>query len=62
MKVKYFNDMNADNLEKVLSHTDKTVEFRKEMESIELVCNYEFNGSSSLKDLHILVTILSSNI
>ena len=52
--------MNADNLEKVLTHTDKTVEFRKEMESIELVCNYEFNGSSSLKDLHILVTIWSS--
>ena len=52
--------MNADNLEKVLTHTDKTVEFRKEMESIELVCNYEFNGSSSLKDLHILVIILSS--
>ena len=47
--------MIAGNLERVLSHTDKTVDFRKDMEAIELVCNYEFDGSSSLKDLHILV-------
>ena len=42
-------------MEKVLGFTNKTVEFRKDMETIELLCNVEFNGSTSLKDIHILV-------
>ena len=55
MKENNPNIMIAGNLERVLAHTDKTIDFRKDMEAIELVCNYEFEGSTSLRDLHILV-------
>ena len=44
-----------DNLERVLESTNRTVNYRKEMENIELVTEVEFKGSRSLKDLHILV-------
>ena len=44
-----------DNLEKYLKEVNKTIEFKKKMEEIELVCHVEMNGSSTLKDLHVLV-------
>ena len=43
------------NLEKVLSYNNKTVKFKEDLEAIELVCNTEFNGAKSLRDIHILV-------
>ena len=43
------------NLEKVLSYNNKTVQFKEDLEAIELVCNTEFNGAKSLRDIHILV-------
>ena len=46
-----------ENLEKFLNATNKTVDFKKEMEGIEVVCEIEFQGSKSLKDLHILVIL-----
>ena len=45
-------------LEKVLDATNKTVEYKKDMLAIELVTEVEFRGSTSLKDLHILVTLI----
>ena len=54
-KMHPFTDISTGNLEKVLCSINKTVEFRQDMENIELVCNVEFNGSTSLKDIHILV-------
>ena len=38
--------------------TNKTVEYKKDMLAIELVTEVEFRGSTSLKDLHILVTLI----
>ena len=38
--------------------TNKTVEYNKDMLAIELVTEVEFRGSTSLKDLHILVTLI----
>ena len=38
--------------------TNKTVDYKKDMQAIELVTEVEFRGSSSLKDLHILVALI----
>ena len=47
--------MHLDNLEIYLNETNKSVEHKKKMEDVELVCQVEFKGSTILKDLHILV-------
>ena len=42
-------------LELYLRDVDKTVEAKRDMENIELVCDTEFNGSILLKNIHLLV-------
>lgn len=44
-------------LEKYLRDVFKTVEFKSELEKIELVCQLEFAGSTQFKDIFILVFI-----
>ena len=44
-------------LEIYLMDADSSSESRKNLRDIELVCEGELNGSSTLRDLHILVRI-----
>ena len=41
---------------------DKSIELKKELTDIDTVCQLEFSGSTTLKDLHILVTIKNVHI
>lgn len=41
-----------------LNDANKTLDHKKKMEDIELVCKVEFTGSMVLKDIHILVSKL----
>ena len=44
-----------DKMKKWLDSQHQTVEYAKKMQEIELVCQVEFNGSTTLRDLHVLV-------
>lgn len=41
-------------LEEYLADANKTIEYKKKIQDIELVCEVEFGGSKVLKDIHIL--------
>ena len=41
-----------------MTDMDKSVEFQKNLRDMELVCEMEMMGSTTLKDLHILVSIV----
>ena len=43
------------NLELYLSSVLKTVQYKQQMDDIELTCHTEFNGLMVLKDIHIIV-------
>ena len=45
----------SDNLELYLKDVTMTVEFKSELEKVEMVCELEFGGSTVLKDITILV-------
>ena len=51
-----------DNLELYLKAVTMTVEFKTELEKVELVCTLEFGGSTVLKDITILVKITKNII
>ena len=44
-------------LEVYLKDVDRSIESKKDLREIELVCEMEMNGSRTLKDLHLLVSI-----
>lgn len=48
-------------MEKYLGEIHQTVEHKKQMQDMDLVCKIEFNGSTTMKDIHILVYIASRN-
>ena len=53
-----FTNFTVGHLEEYLADANKTVEYKKKMEDIELVCEVEFSGSKLLKDIHILVGLI----
>ena len=48
-------NLNLGHLEVYLMDVDKSVESRKNLRDIETVCETELQGSTLLRDLHILV-------
>ena len=44
-----------DYMEKYLAEIHQTVEHKKQMQEFDLVCRLEFNGSTTMKDIHVLV-------
>ena len=42
-------------MELYLSNIDNSLQFSEQLKNISLVCEVEFNGSTTFRDLHILV-------
>ena len=42
-------------MELYLSNIDNSLQFNEQLKNISLVCEVEFNGSTTFRDLHILV-------
>ena len=43
-------------LDVYIRDVDKSVDARRELREIELVCEMDMNGSRTLRDLHLLVS------
>ena len=49
--------LNLEHLELYVKDADKSVEARRRLRDIETKCEIELQGSTTLRDLHILVSI-----
>jgi hypothetical protein len=49
--------LNLEHLELYVKDADKSVEARRQLRDIETKCEIELQGSTTLRDLHILVSI-----
>ena len=49
--------LNLEHLELYVKDADKSVEARRRLRDIETMCEIELQGSTTLRDLHILVSI-----
>ena len=49
--------LNLGHLELYVKDADKSVEARRQLRDIETKCEIELQGSTTLRDLHILVSI-----
>ena len=54
----YFYEF-SEKMELYLKSENQSVEFRENLEKVELVTELEFGGSSQFKDIHILVRNLN---
>ena len=43
-------------MELVLTDLNKSVEFQSQLQEISLVCEVEYSGSTTLRDIHIIVS------
>ena len=48
-------------MELYLMNLDNSAQFRDDLKNVELVCEVEFNGSTTFRDIHILVDISHVN-